>query len=131
MHIKFEPIASKCGEIVETLMSSPDIPSDESLNFKIRLSIEEAVENIVRYAYERGDGWIEASTNNDGKSLEIVLKDAGKPFDPLDRPDPDLTLSVEERQIGGLGIYLCKQLMDSISYSYKDGCNILTMTKNV
>ena len=131
MHIKFEPIASKCGEIVETLMSSPDIPSDESLNFKIRLSIEEAVENIVRYAYERGDGWIEASTNNDGKSLEIVLKDAGKPFDPLDRPDPDLTLSVEERQIGGLGIYLCKQLMDSISYSYKDGCNILTMKKNV
>lgn len=131
MHIKFEPIASKCGEIVETLMSSPDIPSDESMNFKIRLSIEEAVENIVRYAYERGDGWIEASTNNDGKSLEIVLKDAGKPFDPLDRPDPDLTLSVEERQIGGLGIYLCKQLMDGISYSYKDGCNILTMTKNV
>lgn len=131
MHIKFEPIASKCGEIVETLMSSPDIPSDESLNFKIRLSIEEAVENIVRYAYERGDGWIEASTNNDGKSLEIVLKDAGKPFDPLDRPDPDLTLSVEERQIGGLGIYLCKQLMDGISYSYKDGCNILTMKKNV
>ena len=131
MHIKFEPIASKCGEIVETLMSSPDIPSDESLNFKIRLSIEEAVENIVRYAYERGDGWIEASTNNDGKMLEIVLKDAGKPFDPLDRPDPDLTLSVEERQIGGLGIYLCKQLMDGISYSYKDGCNILTMKKNV
>lgn len=131
---RFDPIFDKCGEIIEYLMSSPDIPSDESSRFKIRLSIEEAVENVVRYAYDGGIGWIEVGTIIDSSNcpeLKIVLRDAGKAFNPLDREDPDLTLSAEERQIGGLGIYLCKQLMDGIEYRYEDGCNILTMTKRL
>ena len=123
----------KCGEIVDYLMSSPDIPQDSSLRFKIRLSVEEAVENVVRYAYEGGVGWIEVGTGLDpeGVMLTILLKDAGVPFNPLDKPDPDVTLSAEERQIGGLGIFLCKKLMDHIEYKYEDGCNVLTMTKKI
>lgn len=128
MVIRFEPIKEKCAEIIEKLMESEDMPHDDGALFKIRLCVEEAVVNIVEYAYGRGDGWLEAETKNDGSSLEIILRDAGTPFDPLDKPDPDITLSVEERQIGGLGIFLCKQMMDKVNYRYENGCNILSMT---
>lgn len=114
-------------------MSSPDIPSDESLRFKIRLSIEETVENIVNYAYQDEVGWMEVGTELDpqGVVLTVTLKDAGKPFNPLELKDPDIHASVEDRPIGGLGIFLCKQLMDQINYRYEDGCNILTMLKKI
>ena len=129
MIIRFEPIAGKCGMILEQLMASPDMPSDEGLLFKIRLSLEEVVENVVNYAYASGLGWMEAGTERNGDTLTVTLRDGGKPFNPLEKPDPDITLSAEERQIGGLGIFLCKQMMDSVSYRYEDGCNILTLTK--
>lgn len=133
MFKRFEPIFSKCAEIVDFVMDSPDIPDDPDLNFKIRLSVEEAVENVVNYAYEGGMGWLEVGTELDasGVILTIMIKDAGVRFNPLDKDDPDITASAEERQIGGLGIFLCKQMMDGISYRYEDGCNILTMTKHL
>lgn len=129
----FNPIKDKSAEIIEFLMASPDMPADEGLQFKIRLSIEEAVENVVRYAYEDSVGWMEVGTdlNAENLILTVTLKDAGTPFNPLDKPDPDITLSAEDRQIGGLGIFLCKQLMDEVAYCYADGCNILTMKKNI
>lgn len=128
---RFEPILNKCGEIVDYIMSSPDIPADENVQFKIRLSVEEAVENVVRYAYDGGVGWIEVSTalTCGGVELVIELKDAGVPFNPLDKPDPDITLSAEDRQVGGLGIFICKKMMDEVIYNYVDGCNVLTMKK--
>jgi len=133
MKKRFNPIRDKSSEIIEYLMSSPDIPDNDVLKFKLRLSIEEAVENVVRYAYDGGIGWLEAGTSLDKDSLilTIELRDAGVPFNPLDKDDPDVTLSAEDRNIGGLGIYLCKKMMDSIDYRYEDGNNILTMTKKV
>lgn len=127
----FNPIKDKSSEIIEWLMASPDIPQDEAIRFKLRLSIEETVENVVRYAYEDSMGWMEVGTELDAKelALTITLKDAGKPFNPLDKPDPDITLSAEDREIGGLGIFLCKQLMDEVEYQYVDNCNVLTMKK--
>ena len=133
MKKRFNPIKDKSSEIIEFLMASPDMPADEALLFKIRLSIEEAVENVVRYAYEGGIGWLEAGTSLDKDKLVLTveLRDAGVPFNPLDREDPDITLSAEEREMGGLGIFLCKQMMDHIYYRYEDGNNILTMTKKI
>lgn len=133
MKKRFNPIKDKSSEIIEYLMTSPDIPQDETLQFKIRLAIEEAVENVVRYAYNDGIGWLEAGTSLSADSLllTIELRDAGTPFNPLDCPDPDITLDANQRKIGGLGIFLCKQMMDTIEYHYADGCNILTMTKKV
>lgn len=115
------------------MMASPDMPKDADLRFKIELSIEEAVENVVQYAYQGGIGWLEAGTSLDHESLilTIELRDAGVPFNPLDKTDPDVTLTANERPIGGLGIYLCKNMMDSISYRYEDGNNVLTMKKIV
>ena len=114
-------------------MDSPDMPDDEALRFKLRLSIEEAVENVVRYAYDGGIGWLEAGTrlNQDSLILTIELRDAGVPFNPLEKGDPDITLGAEEREIGGLGIFLCKKMMDNIEYRYEDGNNILTMYKKI
>lgn len=133
MKKRFNPIKDKSSEIIEFLMSSPDMPSDDALCFKLRLSIEEAVENVVRYAYSGGIGWLEAGTSLDQDKLllTIELRDAGVPFNPLEREDPDITLSAEEREVGGLGIFLCKKMMDSLSYRYEDGNNILTMTKKI
>lgn len=128
MLIRFEPIAEKCGEIVDKLMTAPEMPQDEDLLFKVRLCAEEVVENIVSYAYQRGDGWLEAQTDHIDGSLVITLRDAGTPFNPLNSPDPDITLSAEDRKIGGLGIFLCKKMMDTVSYKYENGCNILEMS---
>ena len=129
MTTKFEPIAGKCGDIIEWFMASPDMPQDDEILFKLRLCIEEAVENVVSYAYTGGNGWMEAGTERKDNVIYVWMKDAGIPFDPLAKPDPDITLPAEERQIGGLGIFLCKQLMDSVSYRFEDGCNIFTMSK--
>ena len=130
---RFNPISDRSSEIVAFLMSSPDMPTDPDLRFKIELSVEEAVDNVVQYAYDGGIGWLEAGTSLDDKSLvlTIELRDAGVPFNPLEKDDPDITLSAKERPVGGLGIYLCKQMMDSISYRYEDGNNVLVMTKRV
>ena len=133
MKKRFNPIKDKSSEIIEFVMSSPEIPDDDVLKFKLRLSIEEAVENVVRYAYDGGIGWLETKIdfNQDTLLLTIQLRDAGVPFNPLEKEDPDLTLSAEDRNIGGLGIYLCKKMMDNIEYRYEDGNNVLTMTKKV
>lgn len=133
MKKRFNPIKDKSSEIIEYLMSSPDIPDDDELQFKLRLSIEEAVENVVRYAYDGGIGWLEADIHfdQDALLLSIELRDAGMPFNPLDKEDPDINKSAEDREVGGLGIFLCKKMMDSIEYRYEDGNNVLTMTKKV
>ncbi len=130
---RFNPITDKSSEIIDFLMASPDMPFDEALRFKLRLSIEEAVENVVCYAYEGGIGWLEVGTSLDHDSLilTIELRDAGVPFNPLEAPDPDVSLPANERKVGGLGIFLCKKMMDSINYQYVDGNNVLTMTKRV
>lgn len=130
---RFNPITDRCSEIVDFLMASPDMPSDEALRFKLLLSIEEAVENVVRYAYEGGIGWLEVGTSLDHDSLVLTveLRDAGVPFNPLEAPDPDVTLPADKREVGGLGIYLCKKMMDDIHYKYVDGNNVLTMMKRV
>lgn len=132
MTFKFNPITGKTAEIVDALMESPEMTEDMALQFKIRLCVEEVVENIVSYAYTGGDGPMEASIlrDNDG-TIIIVFKDQGVPFDPLAKPDPDITLSAEDRPIGGLGIFLCKQMMDDVRYEYSNGQNVLTMVKKI
>ena len=131
MHKRFDPIEGLSAIIIDAVMSSEDMPSDEGLLFKLRLAVEEAVENIVNYAYSDGAGYLEADTSVKDGVLSIVLQDAGVPFNPLDKEDPDITLSAEDRPIGGLGIFLCKKLMDSVEYEFVNGCNKLTIRKRI
>ncbi len=103
---------------------------------KLDLAIEEIYINIAHYAYKPETGKVEISCGvlrQDGQPPRMTLcfKDKGKPFNPLAREDPDITLSAEERDIGGLGIFLTKKFMDSVSYAYEDGQNILSMEKSL
>ena len=97
------------------------------------VAIEEVFVNIARYAYGEADGKVDFGVSFDESNRVITFRiaDKGVPFDPLKKPDPDITLSAEEREIGGLGIFITKKTMDSVVYSYEDGENILTMKKKI
>ncbi len=99
---------------------------------QIDIAAEEIFVNIAHYAYEHDDGSAVISVNIEGEPAEAVIefKDHGKAFDPLAKADPDTTLSAEERQIGGLGIYMVKKSMDDTKYSRDDGQNVFTIIKN-
>ena len=106
---------------------------DDMLLNQIDLAVEEIFVNIAHYS---GSAEAEVSCSyhiaGDGKgTLTMIFKDKGKPFNPLAKEDPDLTLSAEERSIGGLGIFLTKKFMDSVEYEFKDGMNCLTITKTL
>lgn len=100
-------------------------------DMQIELSAEELLVNIANYAYTSGVGKVKVTMHhlNDPTGVEIILEDQGIPYNPLEKPDPDVTLSAEERKIGGLGIYLAKKNMDEIIYEHQRGSNILTMRK--
>lgn len=96
---------------------------------QVDLAVEEIFTNISNYAYEGGSGKAEITANCNGKELTIVFKDSGTPYNPLEKADPDTTLSSDKRQIGGLGIFLVKKNMDDVLYEYKNNQNVLTMKK--
>ena len=103
-----------------------------AVTMQMNLAIEEAVVNVMNYAYPpdtRGDVSIEASVND--VRLKFTITDSGMPFDPTIKADADTTLSVEERPIGGLGIFLVRQIMDSINYERIDNLNVLTLRKKL
>ena len=96
----------------------------------VDLAVEETVVNVMNYAYPKGTmGVVNIVATTNEKYLTITISDNGKPFDPTKQSDIDTTLSAEERPIGGLGIYLVRQIMDDISYERKDGRNILSLRK--
>lgn len=130
MVYRFEPITGNSFPVIEAVMSSPEVTPYPELEFKLRLCVEEVAENIASYAYPKG-GWAEVKTEIVGDELRITFRDAGVPFDPLAKPDPDVTLGIQERSIGGLGIFICKQMMDDIRYKYEDGCNVLSMKTKI
>ena len=98
---------------------------------QIAVAVEEVFVNIAKYAYEplRGRAVIKAAVSDNPPSLAITFIDKGKPYNPLAKKDPDVTLPAEMRPIGGLGIYMVKKTMDDVVYEYRDGMNILTLVK--
>lgn len=100
------------------------------VQMQIDIAMEEIFVNIAHYAYAPsvGDAVIQIQ-KDDLSNVRITFIDSGIPYNPLEKPDPDVTLSAEEREIGGLGIYMVKKSMDRVSYEYKDGKNIFTMEK--
>ena len=105
---------------------------EDALASKMRLAVEEAVVNVMEYAYPIGEeGEIEVCMTADGEGLTVVVTDAGTPFDPTLKEGVDISLSAEERQIGGLGIHLLRALMDDVHYEYLNGRNTLTLTKRL
>ena len=106
---------------------------DDMLINQIDLAVEEIFVNIAHYSgSEEAEICCGYHINGDGSGvLTVIFKDSGKPFDPIAKPDPDLTLSAEERNIGGLGIFLTKKFMDSVEYEFVDKKNCLTIKKKI
>lgn len=100
---------------------------------QIDIAIDELFGNIAHYAYnpETGPATVRVEVTEDPIAVVITFIDRGVPYDPLKKEDPDITLSAEERAIGGLGIFMVKKTMDEISYEYKDGKNIFRIKKNM
>lgn len=116
---------------VEEMLESFDCPMLAQTT--ICVAIEEVFVNVAHYAYEGGQGEVELGIDFDENDCTVTFRmaDKGIAFDPLKKEDPDITLSAEEREIGGLGIFITKKAMDSVTYAYEDGENILTMVKKL
>ncbi|MBR5542406.1 MAG: ATP-binding protein [Bacteroides sp.] len=121
---------SKLATFIEELGEELDLAPD--LVFNLNLVLEEAVSNVIFYAYpkeEQQEIFLTATMSDN--NLVFVLTDSGKEFDPTQAPDADITLSAEEREIGGLGIFLIRQIMNMVEYQRIDGKNVLTLGKHL
>lgn len=116
-------------EFVNGLLEEKNSPMN--LVFELDIAVEELFVNIAHYAYtpEIGEATIQVSFEEE--DVVITFIDRGIPYNPWEKKDPDITLSLEERQIGGLGIYMVKNSMDEVDYAYIDGKNVVTIKKNV
>ena len=127
---KTEALTDVLG-FVDLMLEKYECPM--KLQTAVCVAIEEVFVNVARYAYKNGEGDVEFGIGFDKESRTITFRmsDSGVPFDPLKKPDPDITLSADEREIGGLGIFITKKTMDSVEYAYENGKNILTMIKKL
>lgn len=103
------------------------------VQMQIDVAVEELFVNIAQYAYDSDTGMVTIQVEIQEEPLAVMITfiDNGVPYNPLAKEDPDITLAAEERQIGGLGIYMVKKTMDDITYDYKDGQNILRIRKQL
>ena len=127
--LTIKPTENSVGEVTEFV---EDILLQNDFPFKtiaqVNVAIDEILSNIVFYS---GADSATVSCTLEPNEVIIEFSDNGKPYDPTKNEDPDLTLSVDEREIGGLGIFMVKKTMDDISYEYKDNKNILTIKKGI
>lgn len=134
MEITVDATFDNLGRVTEFVTGELEkLDCSMKAQMQIDIAIDEIFGNIARYAYNGavGKATVRLETLSDPLRAVITFIDSGKRFDPLAKPDPDITLSAEERQIGGLGIYLVKKTMDDMTYEYKDGKNILKLIKTI
>ena len=122
---------SQVMEYVDGRLESIDCPL--KVQMQIDVALEEIFINIANYAYqpETGPATVRVDVLPEPLTVTITFIDHGIPYDPLAKEDPDITLPAEEREIGGLGIFMTKKLMDDVVYEYKDGSNILRLIKKI
>lgn len=122
---------TKATEFIEGELEKIGCPMKTII--QINIAIDEMFSNIVKYGYPEGSGPVTVRFigREHSRSIFIRFEDEGVPYNPLTKEDPDITLSAEERNIGGLGIFMVKKTMDDIKYKYEDGKNILTIKKNL
>lgn len=116
---------------VDEQLEAADCPM--KIQMHIDIAVEEIFVNIAHYAYnpDIGTATVRVEVMGEPPAVDITFIDNGIPYDPLAKADPDVTLSAEERQIGGLGIFMVKKTMDDVKYEYLDGHNILTLKKGL
>ncbi len=118
-------------EQVDALLEGLDCPMKAQM--QIDVAIDELLANIASYAYKTGEGEVTVrfEFQPDDRTVALTFIDSGIPYDPSAKPDPDVTLEVEKRDVGGLGIFLVKKTMDDMAYARQDGRNVLTIRKRI
>ncbi len=101
------------------------------LQMQIAIAVEEIFVNIAHYAYNPETGGAVIRVAVDGAAVQIEFEDMGRPFNPLENETPDITLSADEREVGGLGIFMVKKMMDTVEYRHENGKNILAVKKTI
>lgn len=130
--LHFHPIRGKAMAIIAAILQTEEVASVGKAFGVIRLAAEELVVNIVDYAYpEGGDDYLDVEIERDEERITLCFRDGGVPFNPLDQPPPDLSLPMDQRPIGGLGFFIVTKKMDSVTYEYTGGENVLTVMKKL
>ncbi|MBQ1619615.1 MAG: ATP-binding protein [Oscillospiraceae bacterium] len=132
--LELEAVVDNLPEVqsfVEERLEAADCPMKAQM--QISVAVEEIFVNIANYAYkpEKGKAIVRVEVTEKPVAVAITFVDHGVPYDPLAKVDPDVTLAAHEREIGGLGIFMTKKIMDDVAYEYRDGQNILTLKKNL
>jgi serine/threonine-protein kinase RsbW len=121
---------SSASEAAESWLEQQQVSPDAT--FLVTLAIEELVTNCIKYGYDDdGEHTIHIQLSVEGNKLTMLVVDDGHAFDPLAAPPPDLSLAIEDRPIGGLGIHMLRELTDEMTYERRDGANRLTLTKQI
>jgi len=135
MEVITVPAESTALETVNTFIQEKleSITCPKRTRMQMMLAVEEIFVNISSYAYHPEVGQAEVGVDIDGAPPTVTIRflDQGRPFNPLEKPDADITLSAQEREIGGLGILLVKKIMDQVDYAYENGKNILIIKKEI
>lgn len=118
-----------CASFIEEQMEAAGFESKAII--KMITACEEIIVNVMNYAYADGEGDLEISFSDGEGFIKIIFIDNGKQFNPLDKPDADISLSADEREIGGLGIHMVRRLVDDVNYEYSNNQNILTLMKSL
>ena len=110
-----------------------EIGADRKAAYKVRLALDELLVNVVSYAYDGKDGEVEIvyETSDEPRTISISIIDSGKPFNPLEVEEPELSDNIHERKIGGLGIFIVKNTMDEVAYRRENNQNIMTIKKKI
>ena len=132
MKKKFIAEKKELDNVINFINNEVEKDVDKKTLMKIDVVIEEIFVNIASYAYKEDEkGFVDISIKNENNKIIISFEDMGVPFNPLLNENPDITLSAENREPGGLGIYMMKKMMDNVEYIYKDNKNILVIEKNI
>ena len=128
----FQPIAHRAEEIIDAILRTPEVASCPKESYAIHLVCEELVVNVVSYAYaDEAEGYLKIQIEKADGMITIRFIDGGVAFNPLEREMPDVSLAMEERQIGGLGIFLTVQMMDEVQYERINNENVVTIKKRI
>lgn len=126
--LHFQPIQDKTLDILETILRTEEVASVGDALGILSVVIEELVVNIVNYAHS---DYLDVEIIRDEKNIALRFHDNGIPFNPLQKDPPDITSPLEDRKIGGLGIFMVKKFMDTVSYEYTEGENVLMVMKQL
>lgn len=124
--LHFQPIQGRTPDILEAILQTEEMASVGDAWNVVNVAVEELVVNVVNYSHS---DYLDVEIIRDEKSIVLRFHDSGVPFNPLEKDPPDFSIPFEDRQIGGLGIFMVKEYMDEVGYEHAGGENILTVMK--